>query len=196
MRSLDETDVEILRLLVEDARRPFSDIGERVGLSGPAVSERVARLREEGVVRRFTVDLDRSILGSGVPVLVTVRARPEAVEGVADALADREPVEHVFTTADARVVFNARVGDADVQGFLADAVDLADVIDYDVALLSAVDWRPEVPGTVFAVDCDECGNTVTAEGTTTRIGGKIHHFCCDSCRSNFQERYDRLRDAA
>lgn len=196
MRPLDETDVEILRLLVEDARRPFSDIGEHVDLSGPAVSERVARLREEGVVRQFTVDVDRSILGSGVPVLVTVRVRPEAVDGAADAIADRDAVEHVFTTADARVVFNARVGDADVRSFLADAVDLADVIDYDVSLLSDVDWRPEVPGTTFAVDCDECGNTVTAEGTTTRIDGDIYHFCCDSCRSNFEERYERLRDAA
>ena len=45
MRELDETDVQILSLLAEDARRPYSDIGETVGLSGPAVSDRVTRLR-------------------------------------------------------------------------------------------------------------------------------------------------------
>jgi len=45
MRDLDDTDLEILSLLAEDARRPFSEIGERVGLSGPAVSDRVTRLR-------------------------------------------------------------------------------------------------------------------------------------------------------
>lgn len=196
MRDLDETDVEILRLLVEDARRPFSDIGERVGLSGPAVSDRVARLREEGVVRRFTVDVDRSALGSGVPVLLDLRVRPDAVEAVAGALVERDRVEHVFTTADARVVVHAKVADADVRGFLRDAVDFADLTGFDVSLLSNVDWRPDVPETAFAVDCDECGNTVTEEGTTTRIDGDIYHFCCDSCLQNFEERYERLRDAA
>jgi DNA-binding Lrp family transcriptional regulator len=58
MRDLDETDLEILSLLAEDARRPFSEIGERVGLSGPAVSDRVTRLEETGVIQGFTVDVD------------------------------------------------------------------------------------------------------------------------------------------
>jgi len=46
MRDLDETDMEILSLLAENARRSFSAIGEEVGLSGPAVSDRVTRLQE------------------------------------------------------------------------------------------------------------------------------------------------------
>jgi DNA-binding Lrp family transcriptional regulator len=46
MRDLDETDLEILQLLLSDARRPYSDIAETVGLSAPAVSDRVSRLRE------------------------------------------------------------------------------------------------------------------------------------------------------
>jgi len=72
MRDLDETDLEILSLLAEDARRPFSEIGDRVGLSGPAVSDRVTRLEETGVIKRFTVDVDRTKLRAGVPVLVDV----------------------------------------------------------------------------------------------------------------------------
>ncbi|MFC6725497.1 Lrp/AsnC family transcriptional regulator, partial [Halobium palmae] len=60
MRDLDDTDREILRLLLANARRPYSDIAEHVGLSAPAVSDRVERLQELGVVRGFTLDLDRS----------------------------------------------------------------------------------------------------------------------------------------
>jgi len=83
MREFDETDVAILRYLAEDARRPFSDIGDAVGLSGPAVSDRVTRLREAGVVNRFTVDVDRSQLHAGVPVFVQVRGAADV-----DALRD------------------------------------------------------------------------------------------------------------
>ena len=48
MRDLDETDLEILQLLLSNARRPYSDIADVVGLSPPAVSDRVSRLQETG----------------------------------------------------------------------------------------------------------------------------------------------------
>lgn len=67
MRDLDETDIEILELLLSDARRPWSGIAEIVDLSPPAVSDRVARLQELGIIRRFTLDVDRSQLSEGVP---------------------------------------------------------------------------------------------------------------------------------
>ena len=41
MRDLDETDITILELLAKNSRQSYSDIGEQVGLSGPAVSNRV-----------------------------------------------------------------------------------------------------------------------------------------------------------
>ena len=46
MRGLDETDEEILDILLDDGRKPYSEIAEAVGLSAPAVSDRIDRLRE------------------------------------------------------------------------------------------------------------------------------------------------------
>jgi len=65
MRTLDETDREIIRLLLADARRPYSDIAERVDLSAPAVSDRVDRLREVGVIQGFTLRIDGDALSDG-----------------------------------------------------------------------------------------------------------------------------------
>ena len=62
MRDIDDTDRELLRLLLEDARRPYSELAEAVDLSPPAVSDRVDRLVELGVIERFTLGLDRSRL--------------------------------------------------------------------------------------------------------------------------------------
>ncbi|WP_245180805.1 Lrp/AsnC family transcriptional regulator [Haloarcula amylovorans] len=67
MRDLDETDLEILQLLMSNARRPYSDIADIVGLSAPAVSDRVARLQEMGIINRFTLDVDGSQLRKGIP---------------------------------------------------------------------------------------------------------------------------------
>ena len=193
MRGLDETDREILDLLLADGRRPYSEIAEAVDLSAPAVSDRIDRLRETGLLRRFTVDLDRSMLREGVPLLLDLTARPGRAADLRAGLETAEPVEHVFTTADERLVATATVPDGDVEDLLDDAVDLDAVASYDVDLLTDTSWSPGMGEAELAPDCAECGNTVTAEGETTRLDGELYHFCCASCESQFVEQYENLR---
>jgi DNA-binding Lrp family transcriptional regulator len=192
MRDLDETDLEILQLLMRDARTPWSDIAEVVDLSPPAVSDRVARLREVGVVRRFTVDLDRSQLREGVPVLVDIAVAPGDLDPVREALAEADAVEHAFTTASGHLVVQAGVPDGDVREWLFRVVDPDAVAEYEVTLLTDVEWTPSLGGTEFALTCAECGNTVTSEGVAARVGDDLHQFCCPSCRERFEERYEEL----
>ena len=47
---LDDKDVAILEVLQEDGRIPLSELGRRIGLSQPAMSERVKRLEDQGVI--------------------------------------------------------------------------------------------------------------------------------------------------
>jgi DNA-binding Lrp family transcriptional regulator len=192
----DATDAEILRLLVEDARRPYREIAEAVDLSAPAVRNRIDRLQEVGIVRRFTVDVDRSQLRTGVPVLVTVDSEPGNSQGLRSGLMAADGVEHVFVTADARVIFQASVPNGDVGTFLERHVDIEQVREYEVALLTDVDWAPQMAGAEFAVDCAECGNTVTAEGETVTIDGSRYHFCCASCLDRFEDRYEEFAAGA
>lgn len=191
MRDLDETDVEILRLLVEDGRRPYREIGDAVDLSAPAVSDRVQRLRDQGVIRRFTVDLDREQLREGTPVLVTLRVEPTSVDAVADELAAVEATEHVYVTVDARVIVQANAP-SDVSGWLFSIVDPTLVEEMDVDLLRSARWTPAVGATEFALTCDECGNRVTEEGVTARIGGEVKQFCCSSCEAQYRETYEEI----
>lgn len=196
MRDIDETDRQILGLLLEDARRSWRDIADVVGLSPPAVADRVERLEELGVVRGFTLDLDRKKLRGGTPVLVTVATVPGAGGTLADQLADADRVEHLFETADDRVVFSAVVEDGDAVSLLRDSTDLENVRDYEVSLLRRRSWSPSVEGVELALSCDECGNTVTSEGESERIDGERYHFCCGSCRDSFVEMYEQLREGA
>ena len=196
MRDLDETDLEILQSLMGDARKPWAEIAETVDLSPPAVSDRVDRLQEMGVIRRFTVDIDRSNLREGVPVLVRIETPAAAVDDARASLRDAEAVEHLFTTAERDLLCYARIPDGNVPRWL-DATLAADAVDdYTVTLLTDGEWTPSVGGTGFALSCAECGNTVTSEGTTARIGGELHQFCCPSCERRFEERYERFDEGA
>ncbi len=60
---LDQLDRAIIRELVEDARATYAEIGQRVGLSAPAVKRRVDRLLEKGAIRGFTARVDPAALG-------------------------------------------------------------------------------------------------------------------------------------
>jgi endogenous inhibitor of DNA gyrase (YacG/DUF329 family) len=115
---------------------------------------------------------------------------------VRSALQSQEAVEHVFVTADARVVVHGRVAEGDVRGLLEDAVGLERVRRYDVDLLESADWTPALADSAFAIDCAECGNSVDAEGESARLDGSLYHFCCESCRDVFESRYADLREGA
>jgi Lrp/AsnC family leucine-responsive transcriptional regulator len=192
MHALDETDLEILRLLISDSRRSYREIADTVDLSAPAVSDRVSRLREQGVIRQFTVDIDRQQLREGTPILVRLTVAPDAVPGVKDAVSELDAVEHLYVTVDDVVVFHANAP-SDIGTWL-DRVLVADGIrDVDVSLLSESQWSPTVGATDFAMVCDECGNTVTSEGVTARIDGDVKQFCCPSCESRYVDRYEELQ---
>jgi len=196
MSDLDETDLEILSLLAENARRPFSEIGEEVGLSGPAVSDRVDRLQEAGVLDRFTIEVDRAQLRAGLPVVVRVTVPPESFDAVRERVGDANGVEHVFVTAEGEIWFYARTQAQNVRTWVNTLLGDAEAAEYSVTLIDEAEWTPSIEGVEFALTCAECGNTVDSEGETTRIDGEIHHFCCPSCLSRFEERYRRLEEGA
>ncbi len=70
--SLDKFDWAILRILRADSRRSLADIGAEVGLSPTTCWSRIKRLEGAGIIKAYTVDIDRSRLGYGDSVIVQV----------------------------------------------------------------------------------------------------------------------------
>ncbi len=196
MVSLDETDIEILSLLADDARRPFSQIGEQVGLSGPAVSDRVTRLEEAGVIDQFTIALDRSQLQGGVSVMIQIDLPESTLEPARERLRSATGVDHLFVTAEGDLWCYARVDARSVRDWLDSLLGDLEGMSYSVTLIDAVEWTQSVEGMAFGLTCAECSNTVDSEGETARIDGDTYHFCCPSCRTRFEERYRELEEGA
>jgi Lrp/AsnC family transcriptional regulator, leucine-responsive regulatory protein len=71
---LDQRNLELLRLLRANPRISLSELARRVGMSAPAVRERVARLEEGGVILGYRLEIDPRALG--FPIVAMVRIRP------------------------------------------------------------------------------------------------------------------------
>ncbi len=82
-RTIDETDIEILRLLQADARTSNAEIARRVGMAPSAVFERLRKLESRGVVRGYEPRLDAAALGVGLTAFVLVRADERVGSGAA-----------------------------------------------------------------------------------------------------------------
>lgn len=70
---LDHVGWDILCALQEDARLPYAEIGRRVGLSAPAVMERVRRLEDVGIITGYQAQVDVTRLG--LPIIAILRLR-------------------------------------------------------------------------------------------------------------------------
>jgi Lrp/AsnC family leucine-responsive transcriptional regulator len=113
-RELDTTDIELLQELGIDARLSLAELGRRVGLSPPAVADRLERMEEEGVIGAYRAEIDPRALGYELAVVLRIRPAPRELKKVAE-LAQRTPevVECHRITGDDCYLMKAHVRDVD-----------------------------------------------------------------------------------
>jgi Lrp/AsnC family leucine-responsive transcriptional regulator len=80
----DGRNVALLSLLRENPRLGISELARRVGMSAPAVRERVQRLEEAGIIRGYRLELDPAALGYPVSAYVRVRPAPGQLPKIAE----------------------------------------------------------------------------------------------------------------
>ena len=79
--ALDDTDTRILGLLQEDCRTPLARLGEHVGLSAPAVLERIKKLEAAGVIIGYHAVIDGRRIGLDVTAFIGVlTSDPDSIE--------------------------------------------------------------------------------------------------------------------
>ena len=94
---MDQIDGDILGILESQARISYKDLAEKVALSANSVAERVRRMHEQGVIRRFSAEIDPAAFDLTLQALIEVKmesattaelfqARAAATTGVVRAL--------------------------------------------------------------------------------------------------------------
>ena len=111
---LDATNLRLLAELQADARLSLAELGRRVGLSSPAVAERVGRLERDGVIRGYRADVDPRALGYGLSAVIRIRPAPRQIGEVARRAQETpEVVACDRITGDDCFVLRAHVRDVD-----------------------------------------------------------------------------------
>ena len=93
---IDSIDKTILKMLQEDARIAFKRIAEKIGVSEATVFVRVRKLREKGVIRRFTAIVSPELLGKALTAFVLINSEPKKLEEVLDTLSRMDDVYEVY----------------------------------------------------------------------------------------------------
>ncbi len=75
--NLDEVDWQILSILQMEARISFKELGQRVGLTGTAIAERVRKLEDEGVIEGYSIKLNWEKIGLPVVAFFKLRVQVE-----------------------------------------------------------------------------------------------------------------------
>jgi Lrp/AsnC family transcriptional regulator, leucine-responsive regulatory protein len=146
---LDGTNRRLLAELQADARLTLAELGRRVGLSSPAVAERLGRLERSGVVRGYRADIDPRALGLSLGAVVRIRPAPGQLGNVAE-LARRTPevVECDRITGEDCYIMRAHVRDV---GHLEEVIDRFAALGQTTT--SIVQSSP-VPGRGLALDTE------------------------------------------
>jgi Lrp/AsnC family transcriptional regulator for asnA, asnC and gidA len=99
MSVLDETDMKILELLEEDARRSFTEIAQRLNVSESAIRKRVSALLGKGVIKKFTVRVDHTKLGLNTVAIVGIDVDSTKMLEIAQRLCDIREIKCVATSS-------------------------------------------------------------------------------------------------
>ncbi|KJY23507.1 MULTISPECIES: Lrp/AsnC family transcriptional regulator [Streptomyces] len=105
---MDDIDRALVLRLQQDAGQSYAALGTAVGLSAGATHERVRKLRERGVIRRTTIDVDPAAVGSGVLAYVMVDSNAWMGESADDFAAIPEIQEAHIIAGSASVLVKVR----------------------------------------------------------------------------------------
>ncbi|HVU72404.1 MAG TPA: Lrp/AsnC family transcriptional regulator [Mycobacteriales bacterium] len=113
MMRVEELDRQIVALLVDNARRPFAEIGQRVGLSASAVTRRVDRLEREGVLTGYAAQVGGAAAAWRTEAFVELFCERVTPDGIRAAVEGHPEVVAAYTvTGDADALLHLRAADA------------------------------------------------------------------------------------
>ena len=192
-RELDQVDLELIELLAENGRRPWSNLADHVGLSAPAVADRIERLQDQGVIRQFTINIDRLKLQNRTPVFIQINTRPVDADEIFEQVQRLDGVENAFKLSDGTIFVHGNAPGNDPKDWLHDGLDMEAVDELDIDFIDQYERRLELSKAEFSLPCVECGNTVNSEGITVELQGETVAFCCPSCQNEYEGRLEQYQ---
>ncbi len=143
---LDQIGWNILRELQANARLPYAELGRRVGLSTPAVAERVRHMEDAGIIRGYRTEVDPKACGYNVQAFIRVNVAGEKLQHFVELAKTRPEVLecHRVTGAES---FILKMAVTDMKHLEAAIDSLMPYVATTTSMIlsSAITWAPVQP---------------------------------------------------
>jgi DNA-binding Lrp family transcriptional regulator len=124
--SLDATDLKILEALQEDAKQTYTAIGKRLGIAHSTVYDRIRRMEQCGIIKKYTALIDAQKAGAkNITAIMTVYTDPKESDRVAEKLCKAPEVLEVYASLSEELLIIAKVvaeNQESLHGFIANSV--------------------------------------------------------------------------
>jgi Lrp/AsnC family transcriptional regulator for asnA, asnC and gidA len=94
-KTIDKVDVNILSMLQDDARTPFTKIADKLKVSDATIHLRVKKMENMGLIEKYTIIVNEEEIGKPITTYILIRINPGTVEQVCNALLQIEEVYEV-----------------------------------------------------------------------------------------------------
>jgi DNA-binding Lrp family transcriptional regulator/YHS domain-containing protein len=188
--TLDLKDLEIIKLLQKDARIPILDISKKLGMSRPSIKGRIDKLQKEGIIRGFTVIVNRNAVQRHILLLIAMKIEEPTIF---EQLKDMDEFLELYETMGGRnAVGRAIVSDmTDLQEFMGKLKKLGiKEVDSSIVLNTIkAEYEADIgPDIGITLNCDYCGKEVVGNSYKFKIHNKEYYLCCPICLKSFKKK--------
>lgn len=148
---MDAIDRQLIELLRDNARLPYAELARKVGLSAPAVHERVGKLESSGVIRGYRADVEPEALGLPLTAVIgIVQDSSGDTDAVLEALRERHEIESCyFMAGEESFLCKARVKTiGDLERLIVELNRVKGVARTRTTIALSTKWEGRVPPAV------------------------------------------------
>ncbi len=96
--TLDTLDLQIIRSLTRNARKPYRTIAQELDVSDATIRKRVKKMQRDGIIRAFNVMVDYNKMGQFIKAFIGLKINPVFLNDIVAALANHPDVKVMYRT--------------------------------------------------------------------------------------------------
>jgi DNA-binding Lrp family transcriptional regulator len=195
---LDNTDIAIVKALIQDGRKSFRQIAREIKVSTPTVEARFSRLKALRIIKNIQPIFDIEKIDGQMSALVFVKTNLSQSTDIANKLASIAQVRGVYKmTGEYNIIIKVimthhpeyleefiRTKIANIEGIKSASYQMITKTIKDDQSIPVIK-----EGIFLKIKCDYCDNDIFKDTKTMRVGQYERYFCCNSCLTLYKQKY-------
>lgn len=195
---LDNTDIAIVKALIQDGRKSFRQIAREIKVSTPTVEARFSRLKGLRIIKNIQPIFDIEKIDGQMSALVFVKTNLSQSTDIANKLASIPQVRGVYKmTGEHNIIIKVimthhpeyleefiKTKIANIEGIKSASYQMITKTIKDDQSIPVIK-----EGIFLKIKCDYCDNDIFKDAKLMRVGQFERYFCCNSCLTLYRQKY-------